>query len=110
MESVIWSLYMIRNRFGHLYTGITTDVERRVNQHKQGTGAKALKGKGPLLLEFHCQVGNRQQASQLEYQVKQLKKKQKEKLIKDQPSDVALYLTQLYLTQTNLLGQIKANS
>lgn len=93
MTETTWSLYIIRNRLGHLYTGITTDVERRFNQHQKGTGAKALKGKGPLLLEFHCQVGNRQQASQLEYQLKQLKKIQKEKLIKDQPSDIAVYLT-----------------
>lgn len=94
MKSVIWSLYIVRDRFNHLYTGITTDVERRFNQHKNGTGAKALKGKGPLSLAFYSQVGNRQRASQFEYQVKQLKKIQKEKLIKDQPSDIALYLTQ----------------
>ncbi|OAT27028.1 GIY-YIG nuclease family protein [Proteus myxofaciens] len=87
-----WSIYMIRDKLGNIYTGITTDVSRRFYQHQQGTGAKALKGKGPLFLEFQCPVGNRQQASQLEYQLKQLKKQQKEKLITDQPSDVALYL------------------
>lgn len=90
----MWSLYIVRNRLGSLYTGITTNVERRFQQHQNGTGAKALKGKGPLLLEFHYQVGDRQQASQLEYQLKQLKKRQKEKLITDQPSDIALYLIQ----------------
>lgn len=94
MADTMWSLYIVRNRLGSLYTGITTNVERRFQQHQDGTGAKALKGKGPLLLEFHCQVGDRQQASQLEYQLKQLKKRQKEKLITDQPSDIALYLIQ----------------
>lgn len=74
MADAMWSLYIVRNRLGSLYTGITTNVERRFQQHQNGTGAKALKGKGPLLLEFHCQVGDRQQASQLEYQLKQLKK------------------------------------
>lgn len=95
MIETIWSLYIVRNRLGSLYTGITTNVERRFQQHQNGTGAKALKGKGPLLLAFYCQVGNRQRASQLEYQLKQLKKTQKEKLIIDQPSDIALYLIQL---------------
>ncbi|MBQ0213114.1 GIY-YIG nuclease family protein [Proteus vulgaris] len=94
MADTMWSLYIVRNRLGSLYTGITTNVERRFQQHQNGTGAKALKGKGPLLLEFHCQVGDRQRASQLEYQLKQLKKTQKEKLITDQPSDIALYLIQ----------------
>lgn len=89
-----WSLYIVRNRFGHLYTGISTDVERRFHQHENGTGAKALKGKSPLSLEFQCEVGNRQLASQLEYRLKQWKKKQKEKLITDQPSDIMLYLIQ----------------
>ncbi|MBG3130879.1 MULTISPECIES: GIY-YIG nuclease family protein [Proteus] len=93
MADTVWSLYIVRNRLGYLYTGITTNVERRFTQHQNGTGAKALKGKGPLLLEFHCQIGSRQRASQLEYQLKQLKKTQKEKLIKDQPSDIVLYLT-----------------
>lgn len=95
MIETIWSLYIVRNRLGSLYTGITTNVERRFQQHQNGTGAKALKGKGPLLLAFYCQVGDRQRASQLEYQLKQLKKTQKEKLIIDQPSDIALYLIQL---------------
>lgn len=94
MTETMWSLYIVRNRLGSLYTGITTNVERRFQQHQNGMGAKALKGKGPLLLEFYCQVGNRQLASQLEYQLKQLKKTQKEKLIIDQPSDIALYLIQ----------------
>lgn len=94
MPSEEWSLYIVRNRLGHLYTGISIDVERRFTQHEKGTGAKALKGKGPLSLEFQCKIGSKQQALQLEYRIKQLKKKQKEKLITDQPSDIALYLTQ----------------
>lgn len=95
MGDTIWFIYLVRNRLGHLYTGITTDVVRRYMQHSKGTGAKALKGKGPLILEFHAKVGSKQHASQLEYRLKQLKKKQKEKLIIDQPSDVSLYLNHI---------------
>ena len=35
-----WWVYMLRCRDGSLYTGVTTDVERRFAQHRAGTGAK----------------------------------------------------------------------
>lgn len=88
-----WYLYLIRNKNNALYCGITTDVLRRFIQHQEGKGAKALKGKTPLELVFSCFVGNRSQASQLEYQIKQLNKQTKERLILDQPDDVMMYLT-----------------
>lgn len=76
-------MYLIRMRTNALYCGITTDVERRFFQHQQGCGAKALKGKGPLVLEWHCLVGSsRSIASKVEYKIKQLPKLIKEQLIK----------------------------
>ncbi len=80
-----WYLYLIRTAKGSLYTGITTDVERRFSEHSGGQkGAKALKGKGPLTLEFSLPVGGRSNALKLEYQVKQLSKLNKEKLIQQE--------------------------
>ncbi len=64
-----------------LYTGITTDVERRFVQHQTGKGAKALRGKGELTLAFFAAAGERSQALRLEYRVKQLTKRQKERLV-----------------------------
>ena len=72
-----WYLYIVENKYGHWYTGITTDVARRFAQHNAGKGAKALIGKGPLTLIFQTLVGTRSEASQLEYRVKQLTKQQK---------------------------------
>ncbi len=43
-----WYLYLIRTADNALYTGITTDVQRRYKQHQSGKGAKALRGKGEL--------------------------------------------------------------
>ncbi|TBL74306.1 GIY-YIG nuclease family protein [Obesumbacterium proteus] len=80
-----WYLYLIRTASGALYTGITTDVERRYQQHQNGTGAKALRGKGPLQLAFSCFVGERGQALRFEYRIKQLNKAQKEKLVSESP-------------------------
>ena len=55
-----WFLYLIRTADNKLYTGITTDVERRYQQHQSGKGAKALRGKGELTLVFSAPVGDRQ--------------------------------------------------
>ncbi|CUY37004.1 GIY-YIG nuclease superfamily protein [Serratia marcescens] len=81
----LWHLYMLRLPSGMLYTGITTDVARRLAQHQAGKGAKALRGKGELTLAFHCLVGDRSTALKLEYRVKQLSKIQKERLVSHPP-------------------------
>ncbi len=82
-----WYVYLIRMRNNALYCGITTDVSRRFKQHQDGVGAKALKGKGPLVLEWHCPVGkSRSVASKIEWQIKRLTKCKKEQLILGQVS------------------------
>ncbi|PHM37318.1 GIY-YIG nuclease family protein [Xenorhabdus innexi] len=88
-----WYLYLIRTQNGSLYTGITTDISRRLAQHTTGKGAKALKGKGPLILVYHSHVPDRSAALKLEYRVKQLSKQQKERLVTAQPICIATYLS-----------------
>ena len=81
-----WYLYIIRTQNGHLYTGITTDVKRRVAEHEEG-GAKAakyLRGRGPLTLVFSQKTGGRSAASKAEWAVKQLSKEDKEALVAGQ--------------------------
>lgn len=87
-----WQLYIVRTAKGSLYTGITTDVVRRVAQHQSGRGARALRGKGPLDLVFHCDAGDRASASRLEYQVKQLTRQQKLLLVAGQPGCLESWL------------------
>lgn len=89
-EDSHWYLYILRTVAGALYTGITTDVSRRLNQHQTGKGAKALRGKGELTLVFHCLVGGRSDALKLEYRIKQLSKNQKERLVQDQPKTLCI--------------------
>ncbi|MGE4799630.1 GIY-YIG nuclease family protein [Yersinia hibernica] len=86
MSDSLWYIYLLRTATGMLYTGITTDVARRLSQHQAGKGAKALRGKGELALVFHCKAGDHSTALKLEYRVKQLSKQQKEKLVINQPS------------------------
>jgi putative endonuclease len=88
MSNNRWYLYLLRTASGMLYTGITTNVTQRLAQHQTGKGAKALRGKGELTLVFKCEVGDRSTALKLEYQMKQLSKQQKEKLVISQPSSL----------------------
>ncbi|EIP8355123.1 GIY-YIG nuclease family protein [Salmonella enterica] len=85
-----WYLYLIRTADNALYTGITTDVARRYRQHQTGKGAKALRGKGELTLAFAAQVGNRSLALRIEYRIKQLTKRQKERLVTEREAFEAL--------------------
>jgi putative endonuclease len=84
-EATQWSLYLVRTAQGNLYTGVTTDVQRRFVEHensdRKNKGAKALRGKGPLKLAFKIVVGNRSDALKLEYRVKQLSRADKEQLL-----------------------------
>lgn len=76
-----WFVYLVRSADNRLYTGITTDVERRLSEHQSGKGAKALRGKGELTLAFAREAGDRSLALRMEYQIKQLTKRQKERLV-----------------------------
>ena len=75
--------YIIRCEDGSLYTGITTDVNRRFKEH-QGQlagGAKYTKGRMPVKIEVVWQSDNRSLASKLEYRIKKLSKTDKELLV-----------------------------
>ncbi len=80
----VWSLYLIQCNNGSLYTGITTDVERRFKEHQSSSpkSAKYLRGKGPLTLVFREEIGNRSEASIAEARVKKLSRTEKDNLIK----------------------------
>lgn len=82
MSSGPFSLYILRCADGSLYTGITTDVDKRVAEHVAGSrGAKYLRGRGPLELVLSEPVGDRATALRLEYRVKQLPRARKLELI-----------------------------
>lgn len=78
----MWHLYLVRCADGSLYTGISTDVQRRFDAHQNNRGARRLRGRGPLQLVFSQAVGDRGEAQRVEYQVKKLSRVQKERLIR----------------------------
>lgn len=76
-----WHLYILRCKDGSLYTGITTDVEKRLEAHRSGKGAKYTRGRGPLELVYREQCGTHSDALKRELAVKALTREQKQALI-----------------------------
>jgi putative endonuclease len=80
-----WFLYMIRCAGGQLYTGITTDIERRLAEHQAGKGSKYLRGRGPLELVYRQHIGSRADALRAEAAIKRLGRAGKEALVASGP-------------------------
>ena len=76
-----WHLYILRCRDGSLYTGITTDVEKRLEAHRSGKGAKYTRGRGPLELVYREECGTHSDALKREIEIKRLTREQKQALI-----------------------------
>jgi putative endonuclease len=76
-----WYLYLIRCGDGTIYTGVSTDVSRRLAEHRSGKGARYLRGRGPLALARKVRVGDKSAAFRLEWRVKNLSRSAKEDLI-----------------------------
>ncbi|MCU4925953.1 GIY-YIG nuclease family protein [Halobacteria archaeon AArc-dxtr1] len=64
-----------------LYTGYTTDLERRVSEHNAGTGAKYTRGRTPVELVYHERYETKSAAMSREYEIKQLSRPAKERLV-----------------------------
>lgn len=81
--------YMIRCEDNSIYTGITNDIKRRIQEHfyKDEKGAKYTKSHSVKKLECVWQSENRVLASKLEYHIKALTKNKKEDLIKNHKLD-----------------------
>ncbi len=77
----IWKLYILRCGDGSLYTGITTDVEKRLEVHRSGRGAKYTRGRGPLEVVYREECGAHSMALKRELEIKSLSRIQKEALI-----------------------------
>lgn len=78
-----WYLYILRCGDGTLYTGITTDVEKRLAAHRTGRGAKYTRGRLPLELVYREICPDHSAALKRELEVKKLTRQQKEALIAD---------------------------
>jgi putative endonuclease len=74
-------VYVLECSDGSLYTGYTTDVERRVAEHDAGEGAKYTRGRTPVELVHVERFETRSAAMRREHEVKALSRAEKERLV-----------------------------
>ena len=81
LRSTFW-VYMVQCKYGTYYTGWTNDIIKRIAAHNNGTGAKYLRGKGPVKLVYKRKYLTVQEAQAQERYIKKLTRKQKEALLR----------------------------
>ena len=85
-SKTVWWVYIIRTVDDRLYSGVSTDVDRRYREHRAGgmRAAKYLKAHRPLTLVFSTPVGSRSLAQKVEYHLKRLPRGRKNAIIRHQ--------------------------
>lgn len=76
-----WNVYVLRCADGSLYTGVTTDLERRLQQHNAGTGAAYTRSRLPVSLLWQEAAADRPAALRRELQIKRLPRSAKLSLV-----------------------------
>lgn len=81
MEQIANYTYMVRCADGSLYTGWTNHIEKRMQDHNSGKGAKYTRGRGPVELVYLEISDSKQEAMRKEANYKRLTRRQKEAMI-----------------------------
>ena len=87
---IIWVLFMnytyiVKCSDGSLYTGWTNDLEKRIRAHNDGKGAKYTKSRRPVVLAYYEEFQTKEEAMRREWEIKQLDREQKMKMIREGP-------------------------
>lgn len=77
----MWYLYILRLSDGSLYTGITKDVKRRIEEHEKGNGSKYVRSRLPCELVYIEEMEDRSEALKREAEIKNWDKERKERLV-----------------------------
>lgn len=83
-----WTVYIILCSDKTLYTGITTDIERRLREHGSNNGAKYFRGRSPEKVMYLEGGHNKSTASKREVQIKSLSRRQKQQLIQSSSNEL----------------------
>jgi len=76
-----WYVYIMECSDGSFYTGVTNDIERRHQQHNDGSGARYTRSRRPVVLRYQEVCGSRSEALIRECALRLLSRKEKEALI-----------------------------
>ena len=93
MPVMSWYIYIVRCADDTLYTGVTTNLDRRIKEHNshQQKGARYTRARRPVSLVYTELAENRSEASVKEYSIKQLSRAQKESLCRSVSNQLILY-------------------
>lgn len=78
-----WTVYLLRCSDESLYCGITTDLERRVQEHNEGIGCRYTRSRWPVRIVWSAGTLTKSEAYKEEYRIKRLSKATKEALVAD---------------------------
>ena len=81
-------IYIVKCSDGSLYTGYTTDLDRRMKEHNSNTGAKYTRGRTPVSLMYYEEFNSRSEATKRESNIKKLKREEKILLINDDKNKI----------------------
>jgi predicted GIY-YIG superfamily endonuclease len=77
LGSLGWVVYVLRCRTGQLYTGCTTDLQRRVREHNSGTGSRFTRSRLPVTVVYKEELGTRSEALRRESAIKAMRRGEK---------------------------------
>jgi putative endonuclease len=76
-----WTVYVLRCRAGELYTGCTTDLERRLREHSSGAGSKFTRSRLPVSVVYKEELEGRSEALRRERAIKAMRRSEKLRLV-----------------------------
>ena len=79
-------IYIVKCSDGSLYTGWTNNLEKRIEDHKAGRGAKYTKARRPVILVYKEEFSTKQEAMRREWEIKQMSRKEKLSMINNSMS------------------------
>jgi len=77
----MWFVYIVRCKDRSLYTGVTTDVKRRMEEHNEGRGARYTRSRGPVKLVYREKAADRSAAQKREHEIKRMTAEGKQELV-----------------------------
>ncbi len=77
----MYFVYVLQCKDGSLYTGITTDVARRLSEHQAGTGGHYTRSRGAVKVLYSEKAGSRSAALKREAEIKKWDRKKKLDLV-----------------------------
>lgn len=80
----MWTVYILECADGTYYTGITNNLDQRIQAHNDGKGARYTRGRGPFQLKYSETCNNRSDATKREINIKKLSRDDKLEIIKTQ--------------------------